>query len=964
MHIGGFAGSGGKGPGRRQAVYRVAVVILSAGLLGGCSGLVNGTKTAIQAAFQLGASSLNFGKVTVGKQSTQSVSISNTGNTNVSITQVTFSNPQFSLPGAAFPMPLATGQSSNLTVAVTPTSSGAVTGTMMVQGDGGSSPVSLDLSATAAASGPQISLSSTTVHFGTVSINSTGSASVTISNAGSSDLTVSVISLSGAEFGVSGIATPKTISAGQSAQMALTFHPTAAGAVTGSVSITSNDPANPTATIEMDGTGSTSAVGQLQANPTSLSFGNVSVGSKLSKQITLTNTGTGAVQMSGVTVAGAEFSANGIAFPYTLNPSATVTLNVVFAPTAAGAVTGSVTVNSNAGVSALTIAVSGTGVQSGLSVSPASFNFGSVVDGQTKSQAFTLTNTGNASLTISQLTVSGAGYRVSGLTTPATVAAGASTTFSAVFAPTTAGSLNGTVTISSNAPNSPATIALSGTGVQAQSGLSVAPTSFNYGSVVDGQTKSQTFTLTNTGNASLTISQLTVSGAGYSVNGLTTPATVAAGASTTFSAVFAPTTAGSLNGTVTISSNAPNSPATISLSGTGVASTVTVSANPTSLSFGNVNAGSSSTKSVTLTNGGNSNVTLSQITVGAKDVTESGITLPVTLTPGQTQTMSVKFSPTAAETVSGNITVTNSQSGSTVISVSGTGLQAGISLNPSSAAFGNVVVGATNSQTIQISNPGNATLTITQANVTGTGFGTSGLSLPLSINPGQSSTFNAQFDPSGTGSVSGSISIVSNAAGSPDTVTLSGTGIAATETLSFSTTTVGFGNVNTGSSSTQTETITNTGNSNVQISQIAVSGAGYSLSGASAPVTLNPSQKLTFSIIFSPTAAGSDSGSVTITSNATGSPATITLSGTGVQASSHTVALSWTASTSTVSGYNVYRSTTSGSGYTKVNSSLVPGETYTDSTVSSGTTYYYVTTAVDSSGDESAYSNQASAVIP
>jgi fibronectin type 3 domain-containing protein len=76
------------------------------------------------------------------------------------------------------------------------------------------------------------------------------------------------------------------------------------------------------------------------------------------------------------------------------------------------------------------------------------------------------------------------------------------------------------------------------------------------------------------------------------------------------------------------------------------------------------------------------------------------------------------------------------------------------------------------------------------------------------------------------------------------------------------------------------------------------------------------------------------------------------------------VTLNWTASTSTVSGYNVYRSTTNGSGYAKINSSLVSAVTYSDSTVQDGNTYYYVTTAVDSSGTESAYSNQATAVIP
>ena len=867
MHSGGFAGVGVAGTRRSQFSYHrrrvqscaVLTAFLASGLLGGCSGLVNGAKQTIQAAFQLNPTSVNFGKVAVGKQTTQPVSVANTGNTTLSITQATFSNPQFSLPGTTFPMSMSSGQSSNLMVAVTPTTAGTVTGTMTVQGNDGSSPVTVNLSATAAAAGPQISLSSTAVTFGTVTVGSTGNQSVTIANNGSADLTISVISVAGADFGVTGIATPKTISAGQSSAMGLTFHPTASGAVTGSVTLTSNDPANPTTTISLNGTGTTSATGQLQANATSLSFGNVSTGSSSTQHVTLTNTGTAAVQISSITATGVGFSTNGITFPWTLNPSATATLNVVFAPTVAGSVTGNIKVNSDASGSPLTITLSGTGVQ---------------------------------------------------------------------------GSLN------------------------------IAPSSFAYGSVVDGQTKSQTFTITNTGNTSVTISQLTVSGAGYSVSGLNTPATLAAGASTSFSAVFAPTTAGSLSGSITVTSNAPGSPATISLSGTGVASSVTLSANPTSLSFGSVNAGSSSTKSVTLSNSGNSSVTISQITVGAKDVTESGVSLPVTLTPGQTQTMNVKFSPTAMENVSGNITVTTTQGSNSVVAVSGTGVQAGISLTPSSASFGNVVVGATNSQTIQLGNPGNATLTITQASATGAGFSTSGLNLPLSINPGQTSTFNADFQPSATGSVNGGISLVSNAPGSPSVVNLSGTGVAATLTISLSTNNMSFGNVDTGLSSTLSETITNTGNANVQISQISVSGTGFSLSGATTPVTLSPSQKMSFGVIFNPSTAGTDSGSVTVSSNASGSPATISLTGTGVTAVPHTVSLTWTASTSTVSGYNVYRSTTSGSGYAKVNGTLVPAVNYSDASVQNGVTYYYVTTAVDSSGNESAYSNEASAVIP
>jgi hypothetical protein len=85
---------------------------------------------------------------------------------------------------------------------------------------------------------------------------------------------------------------------------------------------------------------------------------------------------------------------------------------------------------------------------------------------------------------------------------------------------------------------------------------------------------------------------------------------------------------------------------------------------------------------------------------------------------------------------------------------------------------------------------------------------------------------------------------------------------------------------------------------------------------------------------------------------------------TGAPQSNQSVLLSWQASTSSVSGYNVYRSTASGGPYSRVNNSLVSGLSYTDSSVAASTTYYYVTTSVTSAGVESGYSNQASATIP
>jgi hypothetical protein len=205
---------------------------------------------------------------------------------------------------------------------------------------------------------------------------------------------------------------------------------------------------------------------------------------------------------------------------------------------------------------------------------------------------------------------------------------------------------------------------------------------------------------------------------------------------------------------------------------------------------------------------------------------------------------------------------------------------------------------------------------------------------------------------------------VTNAAGSITSNAATLTVNAATLLLNASATTLSFGSVNLGSNSSLGVTFTNAGNSNVTISGVSISGAGYTASGVSTGQILTPGQTATLSVTFTPASSGSLPGSVTVTSNATNSPATVTLSGTGVQAVAHSATLTWTASTSTVSGYNVYRSSVSGGPYTIINSSLVTTTQYTDSTVQAGQTYYYVVAAVNSSDVDSVDSNQVSATIP
>src|SRR5580704_14375499 len=602
-------------------------------------------------------------------------------------------------------------------------------------------------------------------------------------------------------------------------------------------------------------------------------------------------------------------------------------------------------------------AKTGTGKAGVLSGSVATIAFGSVGMGKTATQSLTLTNTGTAAVNVSSSTIAGAGYTVASGSPSGSLAVGQSVTVQIAFAPQATGSATGSFTVASDASNSPLSVALTGTGTQP--GLASTPASVSFGNVVVGAIGSVSLNLSNTGSASVTISQASVSGTGFTIIGSPNGQTIQPGQSLSFTAQFLPTSVGNATGSISVASNAPNSPMTIALTGSGTQAGLASA--PSSVTFGNVAVGTSGTATLNLSNSGSAAVTISQASVAGTGFTISGLAAGLTIQPGQNSSFTAKFLPTSTGSASGSVSISsNSPNSPMTIALTGTGTQPEIGAIPSSAPFGNVAVGNTNSQTITLTNGGTANLIISQGSVSGNGFKITGLSTPLTITPGSNATFNAVFAPAGAGKVTGSISLANDAPSSPYTIALSGTGVAQTQLLTFNVSSLSFGNVNVGSDSSLPATLTNTGNGSVTISSSNTTGAGFTVSGLSAGESLNPNQSIAVTVQFAPSAAGTVNGNLTIVSNATDSPTSIGLAGTGTQQAA-TVALGWTASTSSVIGYNVYRGTTTGGPYSsKLTSSPVASTQFTDTGVQSGQTYYYVVTSVDSNDVESVYSGQAS----
>jgi uncharacterized protein (DUF58 family) len=600
--------------------------------------------------------------------------------------------------------------------------------------------------------------------------------------------------------------------------------------------------------------------------------------------------------------------------------------------------------------------------QSAVQVIPGALDFGNVGVGKQVSHSATLVNTSKATVTLTKAVLSSTEFSISGLRFPLYLQAGQKSNFTVSYKGSRAGKADGS--LSFNGQPASATVTLTASVGSSTRQLTVSPASHDFGNVTVNTAATAALILTNSGTAHLSITNIAVSGTGFQITPIKEPAGIPAGGQLVVNLTFSPKTAGNFSGAVTVTSDDPSKPTrTVALAGAATSQAVgKLVATPTALSLNATRMGSTVSAATTLKNVGTANVTLSQINLGGAGFSTSGIAAPVLVVPGESLTLTVNYTPTSTTASSGNISLVSAEGGITSVSLSGTVSQSTLTLSPGSINFGNVVTGVANTQTVQISNPGSASVTVTAANISGTGFSSSGLTLPLTLSGGKTASFNVQFDPKATGPATGSLSLVSDATNPPSAIALSGAGVAAGLTLSVNPTSVSFGNVNVGSTASHTVTVTNTGNSNVAISQESLTGANLSLSGGAA-VTLSPSQSVTLTVQYAPTTAVSTAGTLAIVSNATGSPASIPVSGTGVAAVQHTVALSWNASTS-ATGYNVYRSATSGSGYARVNSGVDGTLSYSDTSVQNGQTYFYVTTAVDATGQESAYSTEVSAVIP
>ncbi|MBI4904975.1 MAG: choice-of-anchor D domain-containing protein [Acidobacteria bacterium] len=527
---------------------------------------------------------------------------------------------------------------------------------------------------------PVMSVPIRNVDFRNLAPGEVGRERIVVRNTGTGPLIVSATLAAGAAFRIEG-ATTLTVPAGQEGVLVVRYVPVSAGQDQTELRL---EGAGAVETVTLRGASFDTPVASLRVESI-VDFGKLAVGSSTDAAIAVRNTGRAALSIQSVSGSSAVFQPVSTSLIVPAGGQAELLVRV--RPAADGIVSGTLTLRSNDPTNpAMAITVTATGTvpdTASIEVSPLTLDFGSVAAGSFRTLDLTIRNRGRAPLTITGFSSSNGRFAVTAPAVPATIQPGGQTVAVVRFSPPVAGAETGTLTVTSNAPESAPAVGLRGTGTGSAT-LQVTPASLDFGSVTVNQSREAPLTLRNTGTAALTITSLISTNARFTVVGAVAPLSIAAGGSQPVTVRFTPVAPGQATATLSIASNGPE--ATVPLSGTGVSAAAgAIEISPASLDFGSVNTGQSRDFALTIRNTGNAALALTSVTLSnplfGLGQAFAGSSVPA----GSALTLIVRFTPVSAGTHTGTLTVLSNDAArpSITVALTGTGAPAGGGTCPS-----------------------------------------------------------------------------------------------------------------------------------------------------------------------------------------------------------------------------------------------------------------------------------------
>ena len=492
----------------------------------------------------------------------------------------------------------------------------------------------------------------------------------------------------------------------------------------------------------------------------------------------------------------------------------------------------------------------------------------------------TLSNTGGLALMPTSIAMSG-NFSETDNCVDVTIAAGANCTIQVTFAPQATGPLSGEMTIYANVYGGQLTVDLTGTGAPAGV-VNLTPASVNFGQVEVGATSATLpVTAANGSAAAVPIGSVVITPPFVISSNSCGTLGLAPNSDCQLAVEFAPTEAGSVSGLLTFSDGAGTQ--TVELSGTG-ASPPNDILSSTALSFPPTpDSQLSSAQAMTITNSGG--LQLTSISVLASAQFQESNTCGTQLAAGAVCTISVIFAPTQTGTVPGALTIEDALRTQTV-SLNGTGLAPpALSVNPTSLTFTNQQPGVPSApQTVSVSNAGGAPMANIGFSITGdaaSSYSIAATTCGAVLANGSSCTVQIVFTPGATGAIAATLAVSSSTFGvAPASVPLNGSGMLASG-LATNPAQIAFAVVAAGQSSTA-QPVTVTNSSSYSVSSVSLAAAApFSVTQNTCTGGLGAGANCTASVVFQPSAGGSASGTLTVSSSAVATPATVPLSGTG-----------------------------------------------------------------------------------
>ncbi|MEM7083661.1 MAG: choice-of-anchor D domain-containing protein [Pseudomonadota bacterium] len=503
-----------------------------------------------------------IGDTIVGDTNTEVLTLTNTGDADLLVSAVTGLAAPFSVAAdTCTGTPVAPMAMCMITIEFAPTVEAAVMDIIEIASNDPASPLNIDVSANGTAMLlPNINVAPLAIDFApAVLLGTSETETVTVSNLGTADLNITSITVSAgsADFTIMNNCGAMLATAA-SCTVDVTYTPSAAGNAMATLSIVSDDPDTPTADVALSGSGVAPAP-EIDVSATALMFGSILANATATLDLTVSNTGTADLVISGVTIGGAD---SGV-FAQT-NDCATVTaggncvVSVTFDPMMVIDATATLTIASNdADEAMLDVALTGmaTPVPEPMIVVPAGLDIGGVNAGTTGTGTITVENMGTADLVISSVMLNGTSTDFAQTNACGTVAPSATCDIELTFTPATPGAATIDVVIDSNDADNPT----STVPVTAEALIAVAQisnTAFNFGSVRIGETGTNTVMITNAGNIDLMVTGATLGGtdaASYSLANAC--ATLAAGASCTIDITYTPAAEGASMATLTITTS-------------------------------------------------------------------------------------------------------------------------------------------------------------------------------------------------------------------------------------------------------------------------------------------------------------------------------------------------------------------------------------------------------------------------